>query len=238
VRKKPRHELPEPIQPQPICPTKEKRAHCIGTCCKVLHKVLYPRRTEMDSKKKRHLYEHSRHEATMYSTNDARMHQSFEFELRQTQLTQNPAAIKAELWNPVSLRMARTFRTTKKKPNSGLDSGLDFSRFRLLCTTLLSSVITGLFSLSRITIYGRFWLPANFKLRSTGLSSEISFLDSPRDGHRSTHRLHHASCPSGSKLFTEARARIWSAIRKYNDPDDANDSWLLRWYPSLRRVSE
>ena len=36
VRKKPRHELPEPIQPQPIYPTEKKRAHRIGIRCSIL----------------------------------------------------------------------------------------------------------------------------------------------------------------------------------------------------------
>jgi hypothetical protein len=38
----------------------------------------------------------------------------------------------ADVWNSIS-------STTKEKPNSGLDPGLDFGRFRLLCTTLMPS---------------------------------------------------------------------------------------------------
>jgi hypothetical protein len=60
-----------------------------------------------------------------------------EFKPRQTRLTQNPVAIKAD---SEALNCGNEFGLLddeRKKNNSGLDSGLDFGQFCLLCTTLM-----------------------------------------------------------------------------------------------------
>ena len=81
---------------------------------------------------------------------------------------------------------------------------------------------------------------ARFKLRSTGLSSEISFLDSPRDGHRSTfeageqirriNRINHLVTSFIKPKVSRASSRKSCSMenQEWNPRRDASGSWAHR----------